>query len=136
MKPAGEKRWGVVRHNMLGIWAVAPVEASPQQKPAGRPALSYRQSPFPCVRMVRAWGGVPAIPAIGWRRSMIPISITADAYEAIKASLSELDNPAPSPGPDGLIKVRLDRTTFDRLGRLSRPGESHSDVILRMAAGS
>jgi hypothetical protein len=26
-----------------------------------------------------------------------------------------LDNAAPSPGPDGLIRVRLDRATFDRL---------------------
>jgi hypothetical protein len=47
--------------------------------------------------------------------------ITAEAYEAIKASLSDLDNPAPYPGRDGLIRVRLDRATFDRLGRLSRP---------------
>jgi hypothetical protein len=67
---------------------------------------------------------------------MISISITPKAYEAIKASLSELDNPAPSPGPDGLIRVRLDRTTFDRLGRLSGPGESYSDVILRLAGAS
>ena len=67
---------------------------------------------------------------------MISISITAEAFEAIKASLSELDNPAPSPGQDGLIRVWLDRATFDRLSRLSGPGESHSDVILRMANGS
>jgi hypothetical protein len=67
---------------------------------------------------------------------MIAISITAEAYSAIKASLSELDNPAPAPGPDGLIRVRLDRTTWDRLDRLSRPGESYSDVILRLAGAS
>ena len=67
---------------------------------------------------------------------MIAISITAEAYEAIKASLSELDNPAPAPGPKGLIRVRLDRTTMDRLDRLSRPGETYSDVILRLATAS
>ena len=64
---------------------------------------------------------------------MIAISITVEAYAAIKASLSELDNPALSAGPDGLIRVRLDRATFDRLDRLSRPGESYSEVILRLA---
>ena len=67
---------------------------------------------------------------------MISISITAEAFEAIKASLSELDNPAPPPGKDGLIRVWLDRATFDRLSRLSGPSESYSDVILRMANGS
>ena len=68
---------------------------------------------------------------------MASISITPKAYEAIKASLSELDNPAPFPGRDGLIRVRLDRATDDRLGRLRGAGESYSDVILRVgkAAG-
>jgi hypothetical protein len=67
---------------------------------------------------------------------MISISIIVEAHEAIKSSLSELDNPEPSSGPDGLIRVRLDRATFDRLGRLSEPGESYSDVILRLAKAS
>jgi hypothetical protein len=66
---------------------------------------------------------------------MIAIPITAEAYGALKASLSELDNPAPSPGPDGLIRIWLDRAMVDRLGRLRGPGESYSDVILRMAKG-
>ena len=61
---------------------------------------------------------------------------TAEAFEAIKASLSELDNPAPSPGQDGLIRVWLDRATFDRLSRLSGQGESYTDVILRLVNGS
>ena len=64
-----------------------------------------------------------------WRRSMISISITAKAYEAIKASLSELDNPAPSPASDGLIRVWLDRAIVGRLGRLRGPGESYGDVM-------
>ena len=66
---------------------------------------------------------------------MISISITAKAYEAIKASLSELDNPVPSPASDGLVRIWLDRAIVDRLGRLRGPGESYSDVILRLAAG-
>ena len=45
-------------------------------------------------------------------------------------------NPAPVPGPEGLIRVRLDRTIMDRPATLSRPGESYSDVILRLATAS
>ena len=58
---------------------------------------------------------------------------TPEAFEAIRATLSELDNATPSPGPDGLVGVWLDRATVDRLGRLRGPGESYSDVILRVA---
>jgi hypothetical protein len=64
---------------------------------------------------------------------MIAIAITAEAYRAIKASLSELENQAPSPGPDGLIRVWLDRAVVDRLGRLRSRCETYSDVILRLA---
>jgi hypothetical protein len=64
---------------------------------------------------------------------MAAISITLKALEAIKATLSELDNAAPFPGPDGLVRVLLDRVTVDRLCRLPGPGESYSDVILRLA---
>ena len=64
---------------------------------------------------------------------MVSIPITSEAFEAIKATLSELDNATPSPGPDGLVRVSLDRAIVDRLGRLRGPGESYSDVILRLA---
>jgi hypothetical protein len=41
---------------------------------------------------------------------------------------------APSPqGQDGLIRVWLDRPFVERLGRLRGPGESYSEVILRLA---
>jgi hypothetical protein len=66
---------------------------------------------------------------------MIAIPITAEAYGAIKASLSELNNQAAAPGPDGLIRVWLDGTMVDRLRRLTVPGETYSDVILRLAKG-
>jgi hypothetical protein len=36
----------------------------------------------------------------------------------------------PRPGPDGLIRIWLDRNSVDRLGHMRGPGESHSDVIL------
>lgn len=65
--------------------------------------------------------------------AMIAIPITLEAYGAIKASLSELDNPVPSAAADGLIRVWLDRAVVDRLGRLRGPRESYSEVILRLA---
>ena len=47
----------------------------------------------------------------------------------MKASLSELDNPEPSPGPDSLIQIWLDRAIA--LAGSRGPSESYSDVILR-----
>jgi hypothetical protein len=35
--------------------------------------------------------------------------------------------------PDGMIRIWLDRKFVDRLGQMRSPGESYSDVILRMA---
>ena len=35
-------------------------------------------------------------------------------------------------GPDGLIRVWLDRKFVDRLVQMRGPGESYSDVILRV----
>jgi hypothetical protein len=63
---------------------------------------------------------------------MMAISITAEAYEAIRARLLDPAGPPP-PGPDGLIRVWLDRKFVDELDRLRRPGESYSDAILRLA---
>jgi hypothetical protein len=39
----------------------------------------------------------------------------------------------PSKDPEGLIRIWLDRGFVDRLGQMSRPNESYSDVILRLA---
>ena len=64
---------------------------------------------------------------------MIAITITAEAYEAVRASPFGQAMVAPPPGPDGLIRIWLDREFVDRLGRMREPGESYSDVILRMA---
>jgi hypothetical protein len=67
---------------------------------------------------------------------MISISISAEAFEAIRATLLHSDAP-PSRGPDGLIRIWLDRKVVDRLKAMRGPGESYSDVILRLAkAGS
>jgi hypothetical protein len=64
---------------------------------------------------------------------MISISITAEAYEAIKAALAERGGVPPRPGPDGLIRIWLDRKSVDRPGQMPGPGESYSDMILRLA---
>jgi hypothetical protein len=65
---------------------------------------------------------------------MISISITPEAFEAIRATLPHSDAP-PSRGPDGLIRIWLDRKFVDRLGQMRGPGETYSDVILRLARG-
>ena len=69
--------------------------------------------------------------AIRLFRSMISIAITPAAYEAIKATLP--DGAPRSIGPDGQMRIWLDRAVVDRLRALRGPGESYSDVILRVA---
>ena len=68
------------------------------------------------------------------RAPIIAISITAEAYWAIRATLPEGSDSFP-PQPDGRGDVRLwlDRKFVDRLAQMRGPGESYSDVILRRA---
>ena len=63
---------------------------------------------------------------------MIAISITLEAYEAIKATLPE-DSDSFPPQPDGRGNVRLwlDRKFVDRLAQMRGPGESYSGVQIR-----
>ena len=65
---------------------------------------------------------------------MIGISITAEAYRAIKATLPDGADPLP-PQPDGRLGVRIRLATefVNRLGQMRGRGESYSDVILRLA---
>ena len=64
---------------------------------------------------------------------MITFSISLEAYAALKATLSDGSDSFP-PQPDGRGNVRwLDRKFVDRLGQMRGPGESYSDVILRLA---
>ena len=65
--------------------------------------------------------------------AMIAITITPAAHQTIKASLLGTADATPRPGPDGLIRIWLDRKFVDRLGHMRGPGESYSDVILRFA---
>jgi hypothetical protein len=70
---------------------------------------------------------------IGPFRTMIAIAITPAAYDAIKATMLPRIDAAPSPRADGLIRIWLDRKFVDQLGYMRGPGESYSDVILRLA---
>jgi hypothetical protein len=63
---------------------------------------------------------------------MIAIPITPAAYRAIRRMLPRTNGEA-SPGADGLIRVWLDRKDADQLGQLRDPGESFSEVILRLS---
>jgi hypothetical protein len=63
--------------------------------------------------------------------SMVAITISAAAFEAIRATLP---HGAPrSIGPDGQMRIWLDHDLVDALRALRRQGESYSDVILRLA---
>jgi predicted CopG family antitoxin len=64
---------------------------------------------------------------------MISIPITEEAYEALKARMPRIDQAPTSQGRNGQIRISLDRKFVDRLLELRRPGESYSDVILRLA---
>ena len=69
------------------------------------------------------------------RTRMVTISITVEAYSAVTATLPD-DADAFPPERDGRGGIRfvVDHKTLDRLTALRGPGESYSDVILRLAA--
>ena len=67
---------------------------------------------------------------------MIRIAITAEAFEAIAASLPLGSTAFKSEaGAKGERFIWLEPRFVDRLRFLRGPGESYSDVILRLAAG-
>ena len=66
---------------------------------------------------------------------MIALTISVRAYEAIRATLPRGDGAPPQPGPDGYVRIWLDRQFVDRLSAMRGPGESYSDVILWLAKG-
>ncbi len=67
---------------------------------------------------------------------MVRITISVEAFEAIARTMPlgsfgfERD-----PNAKGERTVWLDDAMADRLGAMRGPGESYSDVILRLAAG-
>ena len=66
--------------------------------------------------------------------SMEGIAITHDAYAAIAAALPQGVDARPVNPAAGKVFVWLDDSLADCLAALRRPGEDHSDVILRLAA--
>ncbi|MGA9014912.1 MAG: hypothetical protein WB509_20675, partial [Acetobacteraceae bacterium] len=76
------------------------------------------------------------IATVGPFTAMIAISITPAAHQAIKTSLLGTADATPRPGPDGLVRIWLDCKFIERFGRMRDPGETYSDVILRLAASS
>ena len=67
---------------------------------------------------------------------MIGIPLTSAAYRAIKTSLLRTADATPRSGPDALVRIWLDCKFVERLGRMRDPGETYSDIILRLAASS
>ena len=86
-------------------------------------------SPFP-VALHCSGTARPLVPFT----ARIAITITPAAHQAIKTSLLRTTDAPPRPGPDGLIRIWLDRQFVDRLGQMRGTGETYSDVMLRMAA--
>ena len=67
---------------------------------------------------------------------MVTISISLQAYKAVTATLPR-GTVAEPPQIDerGGVRFLVNRRTLDRLTALRGPGESYSNVILRMAKG-
>jgi hypothetical protein len=65
------------------------------------------------------------------------ITVTVEAYEAIKATLPADTSTWPTkPAFYGDVVIQLDQATVDRLDALRAPGESYSAVILRVNFGA
>jgi hypothetical protein len=65
---------------------------------------------------------------------MIGITVTAEAYAAIKATLPADTQTWPtSPADQGDVVIWLDQAMLDRLEATREPGDSYSDVIMRLA---
>jgi hypothetical protein len=64
---------------------------------------------------------------------MVNISISAEAFAAITATLPEGLRAQARPDSKGGYLVTLPRGLLDRLKAMRGPGESYDDVILRLA---
>jgi hypothetical protein len=66
---------------------------------------------------------------------VVTISITLDAFTAIASTLPKGFKAKGRPDGKGGYLITLDRHVVDRLPAARAPGESYSDVILRLAKG-
>jgi hypothetical protein len=81
----------------------------------------------------RAPGGQPDN---AYLRAIIRITITADAFEAIATTLPSSVGVEARRASNGDYFIWLDPRFVDRLRAMRGPGESYSDVILRLAEAS
>jgi predicted CopG family antitoxin len=65
---------------------------------------------------------------------MVTITISAEAYRAITASVPEGSYTVLRDNRGGYA-ITLDRMVLDHLTAMRAPGESYSDVILRLTKG-
>lgn len=65
---------------------------------------------------------------------MIRIEISAAAYEALARTLEPDSLLPPEPSPTGGFYLWLTRTVLDLFSHTRAPGESYSDVIMRLAS--
>ena len=75
----------------------------------------------------------PSAQGRSYIRSVVTISITAEAIAAIEATLADGYEAEARPDGKGGYLVTLDRNVLDRLRAMRGPGESYADVILRLA---
>ena len=72
-----------------------------------------------------------------WRHSynagMVTISITAEAFNAVKATLSADAEADTRPDGKGGFHITLPRDVLNKLRLIRKAGESYSDVIMRIA---
>jgi hypothetical protein len=64
---------------------------------------------------------------------MVTISITAQAFEAIRATLPAISTADTRPDGMGGFHITLPRDVLDMLKLIREPGESYSDVLVRIA---
>jgi hypothetical protein len=67
---------------------------------------------------------------------MVTISITAEAFAAIEATLPKGTKGVPRLDSKGRHLIVLPHGTIDRLKAMCGAGESYSDVIMRISKGS
>jgi hypothetical protein len=64
---------------------------------------------------------------------MIRITISAIAYDYLVATMPGMALKRPQEAPGGGFFLWLDKVTRNRLEAARRPGEGHSDAIIRLA---
>lgn len=65
---------------------------------------------------------------------MIRVEISAAAYEALAKTLNPENLLEPQPSPTGGFYLWLNKTVLNLFSASRGPGESYSDVIMRLAS--